>query len=379
MAGRPFPLVLLDASMPEMDGFALAAKIQQSPRLAGASIMMLTSGARPGDRARCFELGISAYLTKPVKQSDLLDTIVSALVSGRGGRKERPRARGPRRSRAGSACSSPRTTWSTSRSRWACSSAPATRRPWPRTAGRSSPSSRRETFDVVLMDVQMPEMDGFEATSRHPRAGAGDRRPPPDRGRDRARDEGRRRALPRGGDGRLPGQAPAASRARLGDRGRAPRRRSRGRRRSACPRPRPRRGGRRRSAAPRARGRRPEGPGRPRADLPRRLAEAGRATPGGRPAGRRRRATGVRPRPQGIGRRTSPPRSRPRPPCACRRWARRAGSPARPVPSSTWNGRSMRFSPPWPASSGPAPGPALPADRAQSRYFTNTTSLWASL
>ncbi|HSD27484.1 MAG TPA: ATP-binding protein, partial [Vicinamibacteria bacterium] len=75
-AKRPYPLVLLDASMPVMDGFDLAAKIQQSPRLAGASIMMLSSGARPGDRARCFELGISAYLTKPVKQSDLMDTIV---------------------------------------------------------------------------------------------------------------------------------------------------------------------------------------------------------------------------------------------------------------------------------------------------------------
>ena len=69
--GPAVPLVLLDANMPEMDGFDLAAKVQQSPRLAGASIMMLTSGARPGDRARCFELGISAYLTKPVKQSDL--------------------------------------------------------------------------------------------------------------------------------------------------------------------------------------------------------------------------------------------------------------------------------------------------------------------
>ena len=42
--GKPYPLVLLDASMPEMDGFALAEQIQKRPGLAGASIMMLTSG-----------------------------------------------------------------------------------------------------------------------------------------------------------------------------------------------------------------------------------------------------------------------------------------------------------------------------------------------
>ena len=142
----PIPLVLLDASMPEMDGFDLAAKIQQSPRLAGASIMMLSSGARPGDRARCFELGISAYLTKPVKQSDLMDTIVGVLASRRGGTEAAAaggRGAAPEGRGGASACSWPRTTRSTSRWRWACSSARATRRPSPGTAGRSWPSSRR--------------------------------------------------------------------------------------------------------------------------------------------------------------------------------------------------------------------------------------------
>ena len=66
-AGSPFPLVLLDAMMPEMDGFALAERIKDDPGLAGVTVMMLSSAGRRGDAIRCRELGVSAYLTKPVK------------------------------------------------------------------------------------------------------------------------------------------------------------------------------------------------------------------------------------------------------------------------------------------------------------------------
>ena len=64
--GRPFPLILLDAQMPEMDGFTLAEQIKKDPDLVGATIMMLTSVGHFGDGARCRELGISAYLVKPI-------------------------------------------------------------------------------------------------------------------------------------------------------------------------------------------------------------------------------------------------------------------------------------------------------------------------
>src|SRR5262249_24120234 len=77
--GTPFPLVLLDAMMPEMDGFMLAEEIKQHPELAGATVMMLSSAGRPGDAARCWELGVATYLTKPVKQSELLDAILSTF------------------------------------------------------------------------------------------------------------------------------------------------------------------------------------------------------------------------------------------------------------------------------------------------------------
>ncbi len=74
-----FRLVLLDAVMPGMDGFVLAERIKQQPELAEATIMMLTAGGHRGDAARCRELGIASYLTKPIKQSELLDAVLSVL------------------------------------------------------------------------------------------------------------------------------------------------------------------------------------------------------------------------------------------------------------------------------------------------------------
>jgi two-component system sensor histidine kinase/response regulator len=166
-AGRPYPLVLLDASMPVMDGFDLAGKIQQSPRLARASIMMLSSDARPGDRARCFELGISAYLTKPVKQSDLMDTIVSVLGSRLAGGRERQAAGAARPPEGGrllrvlvaedNAVNQQVAVGMIERAGHEATIA---------ANGREVLALlEKRTFDVVLMDVQMPEMDGLETTA----------------------------------------------------------------------------------------------------------------------------------------------------------------------------------------------------------------------
>jgi PAS domain S-box-containing protein len=166
-AKRPYPLVLLDASMPVMDGFDLAARIQQSPRLAGASIMMLSSGARPGDRARCFELGISAYLTKPVKQSDLMDTIVGVLAARPAERKGRPRKAGARPAKGGrslrvlvaedNAVNQQVAVGMLERAGHEATVA---------ANGREVLALlEKEAFDVVLMDVQMPELDGLETTA----------------------------------------------------------------------------------------------------------------------------------------------------------------------------------------------------------------------
>src|SRR5262249_44176997 len=78
-AGRPFPIIILDGHMPEMDGFTLAERIRQSPTLAGAKLMMLTSSSQKEDIARCKELGVDVYLTKPVRQRELLDALLRVL------------------------------------------------------------------------------------------------------------------------------------------------------------------------------------------------------------------------------------------------------------------------------------------------------------
>ena len=76
---NPYAVVLLDSQMPDVDGFTVAEFVKGDPELAGTVILMLTSGGRPGDAARCRQLGIAAYLLKPVKQSELLEAILLAF------------------------------------------------------------------------------------------------------------------------------------------------------------------------------------------------------------------------------------------------------------------------------------------------------------
>jgi CheY-like chemotaxis protein/HPt (histidine-containing phosphotransfer) domain-containing protein len=127
--------------------------------------MMLSSGARPGDRARCFELGISAYLTKPVKQSDLMDTIVGVL----GSRPSRPRRR-PGAARPPKGARSLRVLVAEDNAVNQQVAVGMLER-----AGHQATvaANGREVlallekgaFDLVLMDVQMPELDGLETTA----------------------------------------------------------------------------------------------------------------------------------------------------------------------------------------------------------------------
>jgi len=150
--------------MPDMDGFALAQQIKKRPRLTGASIMMLTSGPRPGDRTRCLALGMAAYLTKPIKQSDLLDTIMDVTSGRPASRRLRPstrRSRGGRRLRVLVAEDNPVNQEV---------AVGMLEREGHRTAvavnGREALALLEgQAFDLVLMDVQMPELDGFETTA----------------------------------------------------------------------------------------------------------------------------------------------------------------------------------------------------------------------
>jgi signal transduction histidine kinase/CheY-like chemotaxis protein len=187
-AGEPFPLVLLDAVMPEMDGFALAAEIRKRPELAGAAIMMLSSGDRRGDAERCRALGLVRYLVKPVKQSDLMDALVEALGAS-GPAAERPvRLAGPAMvgaaRRAAPVCRPLRVLLAEDN---VVNQRLAIRllekqghTVTPVLNGLAAVEAiGKQAFDVVLMDVQMPILDGFEATARIRRdeAAAGRRTP----------------------------------------------------------------------------------------------------------------------------------------------------------------------------------------------------------
>jgi two-component system sensor histidine kinase/response regulator len=78
--GNAFALVLLDFQMPDMDGFQVAERITQRPEYAAVTVMMLSSVGQRGDGARCRELGVAAYLTKPVRQPLLYQAICTALA-----------------------------------------------------------------------------------------------------------------------------------------------------------------------------------------------------------------------------------------------------------------------------------------------------------
>src|SRR5207247_1009242 len=72
--------VLIDAHMPEIDGFTLAAQLKQQTRYAGSLIMMLTAAEQRGAAARCQALGITAYLTKPIIPAELWEAVLKALA-----------------------------------------------------------------------------------------------------------------------------------------------------------------------------------------------------------------------------------------------------------------------------------------------------------
>ena len=162
--GERFPLVILDANMPGMDGFAVAERIRSDPSLSSATVMMLTSASHPGDLARCRELGVGAYVTKPLRHSELLDAVMGALGRAAAAPDEasvsRVAAEDGRRLRILLAEDNPV-------NQKLALGILAKRGHSVRVAqnGREAvEAAEQEPFDLVLMDVHMPEMGGFEAT-----------------------------------------------------------------------------------------------------------------------------------------------------------------------------------------------------------------------
>ena len=161
---EPFKLVIIDSGTSLVDGFAVAQAIKQRPALAGATIMLLTSTGRRGDAARCREVGIAVYLTKPVGQAQLLDAILSvlggAVPTDSPGLITRHTLREGGRVNILLAEDNLVNQKITTRMLEKLGHAVTVV-----SNGREALDAiGRQTFDLILMDIQMPEMSGFEAT-----------------------------------------------------------------------------------------------------------------------------------------------------------------------------------------------------------------------
>jgi signal transduction histidine kinase/DNA-binding response OmpR family regulator len=168
-ANEPFGLIVTDMHMPHMDGFSFIERIRQTPELATTTIMMLTSAGHRGDAIRCQELGVAAYLLKPIRQSELREAIARALGAAETlgaipliTRYSLQDAREPGTNLhvllvEDNAVNQRLTTRLLEKRGHRVTVA---------ANGREALVALDQgAFDLVLMDLQMPEMDGIEATA----------------------------------------------------------------------------------------------------------------------------------------------------------------------------------------------------------------------
>jgi two-component system sensor histidine kinase/response regulator len=166
--GRQFPLILTDAHMPEMDGFGLVERIRQDPSLSAVRIVMLTSAGELGDAARCRTLHVAAYLNKPFDRLELRDVLLRVLAQD---------STVPEKIDLVNRPAVPEQ--EISLSFLVAEDNQVNQRLIVRLLEKRGHSAflakngrealealEHRSFDVVLMDGQMPEMDGFEATRR---------------------------------------------------------------------------------------------------------------------------------------------------------------------------------------------------------------------
>ena len=173
--GKTYPLVILDFMMPGMDGIAVAKEIFGNSQISSTRIIILTSAGLRGDAAHCREIGVSAYLTKPVKQSDLLDTIMTTMAQPAPFQKSMPliTRHSLREERSSSAKKNKKSlkllVAEDNRVNQKLMLMMLEKEGHSVVLANNGKEALKaldnDFFDLILMDVQMPEMDGLEATA----------------------------------------------------------------------------------------------------------------------------------------------------------------------------------------------------------------------
>ena len=177
-AGQPYDLALLDLQMPGMDGMELARRIKDDPDISRTRLVLLTSMGRRGEGEEARQSGIGAYLTKPMRQSELYDVLATVMGEATPGEETRLVTRHSLRERKASG-----------RARvLVAEDNPVNQKVAVRMLeslgyladvagdGREALEAllSETSYEAVLMDVQMPEMDGYETTAEIRRIEAAD-------------------------------------------------------------------------------------------------------------------------------------------------------------------------------------------------------------
>ena len=173
-AGTPYQIVLLDVHMPEMDGFDVAERVRSELRLGDLPVMMLSSADGDSTVARCKDLNLSAYLVKPIKQSELLNAIVDVMQTGNETTNTMSTVRVPPITEEPTPLPKPTKALRILLAEDTYVNQEVVKRILEREGhevmmannGREAfELSETEDVDLILMDVQMPVMDGLEATA----------------------------------------------------------------------------------------------------------------------------------------------------------------------------------------------------------------------
>ena len=173
--GKPYGLALLDVQMPEMDGFMLARAIKIDPAIAKTPLIVLTSLGQSLSTAELNENGIEAYVVKPVKQSRLLDCMIKAMAENTAFNLTVP-ASAVISSKASLPLEKVRILLAEDNSvnqKVALAQLEKLRYKANAVANGVEvlEAMQQISYDIILMDCQMPEMDGYEATQSHPPTG----------------------------------------------------------------------------------------------------------------------------------------------------------------------------------------------------------------